>query len=79
MPHAFRTSEEAARDVHDAAMYIAQENPNAALRFIDAYNQTCELLSDMPESGSLLRTNSDVLRDVRMFRVTDFNNTSGRI
>jgi plasmid stabilization system protein ParE len=72
MVYTFRTTEEALRDLNEAARYIAQDTPNTALRFIDAYIDTCELLAGMPEAGSLLRATVDELREIRMFRVMNF-------
>ena len=72
MVYSFRTTEEALRDLNEAARYIAQDNPNTALRFIDAYIATCEMLAGMPGAGSSLDTMVDELHDIRMFRVTNF-------
>jgi toxin ParE1/3/4 len=73
MAYTFRTTEEAERDLNEAARYIAQDHPHTAIRFIDAYIETCELLADMPDAGSLLRTTVPELRDIRMFRVAHFS------
>ena len=72
MAYTFRTTEQAESDLNEAARYIAQDNPHTALRFIDAYIETCEMLAGMPGAGSSLDTTVDELHDIRMFRVTNF-------
>lgn len=44
-------SEQSKQDALEIALYIAQNNQSAALRFLDKLEETYELLSDFPEMG----------------------------
>ena len=41
----------AAKDLYDNAEYIARDKPDAAFRWIEAIEETCELLATNPEMG----------------------------
>lgn len=40
--------------IEDIAQYIAQDNPEAARRWVDALFSTVERLADFPESGRMV-------------------------
>ena len=44
-------SEQSKQDVREIALYIAQDNQDAALRFLDAIEQTYEIIGDFPNIG----------------------------
>jgi len=52
--------------------YIGVDNPDAALRFIEAVEQAFERLSEMPEIGSVRRFNNPRLSGVRVWPVPKF-------
>ncbi|MBI3895403.1 MAG: type II toxin-antitoxin system RelE/ParE family toxin [Acidobacteria bacterium] len=56
----------AEEDLFDIAVYIAQDNPEAAARFIEKIEQICALLAASPEIG---RLRSELAEDVRSFPV----------
>lgn len=54
--------------------FIAQDNPDAATRVIDAAYETFKMLAANPGLGRPLRFRSPRLRDVRSWRITGFEN-----
>ena len=46
-----RPSEKSKQDVREIALYIAQENRSAALRFLDCVEVTYSLLGEFPDIG----------------------------
>ena len=54
--------------------FIAQDNPDAATRVIDAAYETFKTLAANPGLGRPQRFRSPRLRDVRSWRVTGFEN-----
>jgi plasmid stabilization system protein ParE len=72
MARSFDLSEEAEHDLYDAARYIAENNIDAAERFLDSFNDTCALLVDLPEAGSLVHAALEELRELRMMRVENY-------
>jgi toxin ParE1/3/4 len=60
------------RDVTRYAIYIANDNPDAAERFIIAAEQTCDLLCRQPALGHAEKFRK--LIGVRSFRVSGFDN-----
>jgi toxin ParE1/3/4 len=67
-------SKEAIDDLELIWAYIAQDNPEAADRVIEAAYQTCRTLADHPELGRLRHFSQNVLTGLRSFVVTDFPN-----
>ena len=53
MKFGYFLSPEAERDIDEIITYIAQENPTAALTFLDALYLAMEKLSDNPHLGHL--------------------------
>ena len=66
---------------HDAELdalgyfqYIHTHNPDAAIRFLAAIDQTVEGLAEQPMKGRLRRFRGRDLKDIRSWRVDDFEN-----
>ena len=64
----------AEKDIDELVDYLALENYDLAIRFIDAVQKTEKILLDMPEIGVLRNYSSKRLMDMRMVLVTDFPN-----
>ena len=63
MPRIVRSRESDA-DLYDIATYVARDNLDAALRFIDRIDQKLKLLSEFPGLG---RTRDDLAAGLRGF------------
>ena len=59
-------------DLDEIAEYIGQSNPKAALRFLDAFDDTMARLAAMPGLGSLYESSHASLRGVRILPVAGF-------
>ena len=59
-------------DVHDILRYLRRRNPGAAVRFLEAFKSTVDLLSGMPHLGRL-RPDLGVPQ-LRSWRVSAFRN-----
>lgn len=62
----------AGQDLEDLFDYIAENNPDAALRFFDATRQTIARLASMPSIGSPYRVNNPRLDGLRKWKVKGF-------
>ncbi len=62
------------RDVDVHADYIARDNLDAALRFLDAVQTAYDRIGEHPGIGSLGYAHLPLLEDLRMWPVPDFNN-----
>ena len=60
------------REVDELADYIAQDNLDAALRFLDAVQKTFDLISEHPGIGSPRFAHLPMLEGMRVCAVTDF-------
>ena len=56
-------------DIQEQAFRIADDNPEAARRFLVEVERTLELLADMPGMGAARPRLSPALRSLRMFSV----------
>ena len=65
---------QATLDVIDLAEYIAQRNVPAGRRFLDAFEQTTQLLCVVPTIGSLCRARSRRMKGVRAVTIRGFRN-----
>ena len=65
---------EADRDISDEFNYLADRNLQAALRFLQAAEDTFSDLSEMPGTGSPREFKNHKLTGVRMFPTTGFPN-----
>lgn len=63
---------QASRDIDDAFVYIAQNNPDAALRFFEAVRATLAQLGKMPGLGSIFLTANPRLQRLRKWPVKGF-------
>ncbi len=64
----------AERDVVEAAIYIADDNPSAARRFMDAVDGTVQGLLKMPGTGRPREFDNPTLAGMRSRLVKDFEN-----
>jgi toxin ParE1/3/4 len=64
-----RFSAEANRDIEEIGGYIFDLNPTAAYRFLDALDETCELLAEHPRLG---RFRAELGDDLRSFPVGNY-------
>ena len=61
-------------DLDELAAWIQNDNPQAALRFLEQADATFESLSEMPGMGSPYRVRNPRLQGLRCFSVRDFPN-----
>jgi len=59
-------------EIDALADYIAQDNPPAALRFLDAVQKTFDLIGEQPGIGSRRYAHLPLLGEVRVWPVADF-------
>jgi len=64
----------AEQDVVEAAVYIADENPSAAVRFMDAVDETVQAILEMPGAGRPREFDNPVLVGMRVRLVKGFEN-----
>lgn len=64
----------ASQDLDENFAYIAQNNPDAALRFFDAARQTFARLAQMSGMGSLYPVQNPRLQGLRKWPVRGFEN-----
>jgi toxin ParE1/3/4 len=62
----------ARRDVDAIAAFIAEDNPEAAFRFLEAIEKSYQTLAEMPEMGAPRPFGGSALAGLRMFPVRDF-------
>lgn len=60
-------------DLLDHLDYIADDNPDAALRFVEAIEKACERLAEMPNIGRIREFNNPRLMGIRMWPVPGFS------
>lgn len=63
---------QARKDLEDIAVYIAEENLQAAMRFLDSAETTINKLADYPHRGKLFQTDNKKLSDIRWVPVAGF-------
>jgi toxin ParE1/3/4 len=66
------TRARALMDLDEIAEYIGRTSPQAALRFLDAFDQTVAALAPTPEIGSLHETSHTDLEGIRIWPVRGF-------
>jgi toxin ParE1/3/4 len=62
------------QDLPDIYAFIAQQDPAAAERVLDAVEETLRQLTQQPDCGVLYPTRNRKLQGLRMFPVTRFHN-----
>lgn len=65
---------QARHDIVDLAVYIADHSPDAASRFLNAVEHTCDFLLANPQAGAFYPTECIRLFDLRVFQVRGFPN-----
>lgn len=68
-----RISPKASQDLEDLFHYLVRENENIALKFFDSSRETIALLAKMPNIGKYCQIANPKLKDLRQYRVKDFN------
>ena len=68
MPSIIR-SYESEQDVYEIAMFIARDNPDAAIRLIDRFDETLKMLAQNPLAG---RAREDLAPRVRSFPIGNY-------
>lgn len=63
---------QARRDIVEQAFYIAEDNPDAADRFLDFVEQALSAPADMPQMGALRTFNNPGLQGIRMWPIKGF-------
>lgn len=61
-------------DLAGLSEYIARDNPDAALRFVDAAERSLQKLADMPELGGAWESAHPRLAGVRVWPIPGFEN-----
>ena len=61
-------------DIDECAAYIARDNPDAALRFLDAIEQALATLAEQPAMGSPRYAHLPMMEGLRMWVVSGFEN-----
>lgn len=74
MPLTLMMTPLAQRDIGEIADFIARDNLNAALRFIDTVEETCKNLAEMPELGTLCHFKHRLAADMRVRSIAGYSN-----
>jgi toxin ParE1/3/4 len=64
----------AERDRDAIAEYISRNSPKSAVRFLDAVEQACQRLADMPEIGGVWESSLPRLVGLRVWQIPGFEN-----
>jgi len=72
MPSQIQKTPQAAADLIDIASYIAEDNLDAAERFLDAAEEAFALLASMPSMGRAVNFQSPAAQGIRVWRVRGF-------
>lgn len=72
MKRVIRMAEKAERDLFLCSGYIARENQDAAIRFLEAFEETKEYLFRMPKIGREKNFGNAELTGLREFPIADF-------
>jgi toxin ParE1/3/4 len=62
----------AVNDLDEAAAYIQQDSPQAAIRFLDAAQETFGVLARSPELGGSFESSNPHFSGIRVWRVKGF-------
>ena len=60
------------RDLDEIAAYLQRERPTTALRFLEAANQACERLAEMPLLGGECESDHPALAGLRIWPIRGF-------
>jgi len=64
----------ALRDLDDLATFIQRDNPQAAIRFLEAAEESFRLLARMPETGTLCEFRNPKTAGFRVRTIKGFEN-----
>ena len=64
----------AREDLIESYLFIGCDSPDAAERFLQAAEESCDALADMPEIGHRWESEDQRLQDVRVWHVKGFEN-----
>jgi len=67
--NSYRYSSDANLDLEDIALYLFDQNPVAACHFLDALEETCQLLAEHPGIG---RLRPELGEDLRSFPLGNY-------
>lgn len=62
----------AREDLIESYLFIGLDSPDAAERFLQAAEESCDALADMPEIGHRWDSEDERLQDVRVWHVKGF-------
>ena len=68
----FLLREAAVNDLDELASYIQQDSPQSAIRFLEAAQETFELLAQSPELGGLFESQNPHLSGMRIWQIKGF-------
>lgn len=74
MKRSVRKTPKALHDLAELSQFIARDNLDAALRFLDAADDACEKLAAMPGMGSTRQFKNPLFTTVRFWPIKGFTN-----
>lgn len=74
MEYTVLKSVQAARDIEEAFVYIAENDLDTAVYFLVAVEDAIELIAKNPFIGSVREFQNPKLKNLRMWRVKDYEN-----
>jgi toxin ParE1/3/4 len=69
-----RVTPKADQDIDECCAWIGKEHPGAARQFLDAVEQTCRTVAQMPGLGSQRYAEVPLVHGVRMIAIKGFKN-----
>ncbi len=72
MPSHVQKMPQAAADLVEIAAFIAEDNPEAAERFLDAAEAAFGMITSLPSLGWTFRFQSPAAQEMRVWRVEGF-------
>lgn len=72
MPNRIQRTPQAIADLDAIGSFIAEDNLNAATRFLEAAEAAFDLLASMPSMGRAVPFRGRTAQDIRMWRVQGF-------
>ena len=69
-----RLTPKADSDIDSCFWWIHKDNPPVAIKFINAVEQTCDMLAKMPGIGSRHYSDITLMRGIRMISINSFKN-----
>jgi toxin ParE1/3/4 len=72
MPNHIQQTLQAEADIAEIVSFIAEDNPNAAQRFLDAAEAAFAVLASMPLMGRVVSFQSRVAQGIRIWHIQGF-------